>query len=62
MTEARTVPDTAAWVSDPESDRYRRGLTKRCDICHVPAGAVCVDTIHPGQPLPGRAMHHGRTL
>ncbi|WP_436836853.1 zinc finger domain-containing protein [Mycobacterium avium] len=32
-------------------------LAVRCGLCKAPAGAPCRNTIRPGQPLPGRAVH-----
>lgn len=35
-------------------------LAVRCGLCKAAAGAPCRNTINPGQPLPGRAVHYYR--
>lgn len=32
-----------------------------CPICKAKADQPCLNTITPGQPLPGRTEHYGRT-
>lgn len=40
----------------------RRGLgaVNKCEICGAKPGDECVNTLHPGEPLPGRTEHIAR--
>ena len=33
-----------------------------CPVCHAKPNQDCVNTITPGQPLPGRKEHYARAL
>jgi hypothetical protein len=35
-------------------------LATRCGLCGARPGEPCKNTIQPGKPLPGRAVHHYR--
>jgi len=32
-------------------------LDRRCELCGAQPGTACVNTLHPNEPLPGRAHH-----
>lgn len=49
------VPRTA----EPTA-RMSAELKAKCEVCGAKRGEPCVNTLHPGQPLPGRAFHIGR--
>jgi hypothetical protein len=34
---------------------------EKCPVCGAKPDDPCVNTLHPGQPLPGRIVHMGRT-
>lgn len=42
------------WWGLPEA------MKTRCGLCGAKAGEPCRNTIQPGQPLPGRQVHHYR--
>lgn len=35
-------------------------IENRCEVCKAKPGEPCVNTIRPGEPLPGRDFHAGR--
>lgn len=45
---------------DPDDPAVVEALTRECDQCKQPAGALCVNHIRPNHPLPGRLIHFGR--
>ena len=47
-------------LSDPDDPAVVEALTRKCDQCKQPAGALCVNHIRPNHPLPGRLVHFGR--
>lgn len=47
-------------LTNPESDIVRQALTRRCKLCHQPAGIRCTSPIN-GKPLTDRIVHHVRT-
>lgn len=49
-------------VSDPDDPRIQECLVWSCDVCAAPAGVMCVNTVRPGEPLPGRLMHSARLV
>lgn len=40
--------------------RERALLMQKCPVCKAKPGEGCVNTITPGEPLPGRLFHFGR--
>lgn len=42
-------------IADPASELVQRGLKRWCSICKT--RGPCRNTIQPGHPLPGRAIH-----
>lgn len=36
-------------------------LSSYCVVCRSRPNRPCVNTIKPGEPLPGRAVHHARS-
>lgn len=56
----RRVADTAAWVSQADSEPFRAALERVCAICRAKRGELCWNTINPMIPLPGRILHYGR--
>ncbi|POX86873.1 hypothetical protein C3477_13255 [Mycobacterium kansasii] len=48
-------PELAADAQD-----IAASLTQRCSLCGAPPGNACRNTVRPGQPLPGRQVHHYR--
>lgn len=47
-------------TSDPRPQAVTEALSRPCDICRAKPGDLCTNPIRPGQPLPGRIVHHGR--
>lgn len=50
------------WPTDCNSPQVKEAVLRSCDICHVPAGTLCRNTIQPNKPLPGRVVHFGRLV
>ena len=48
------------WISDTNDDRVAKALGWTCDICLANVKHLCINTIHPKEPLPGRVIHFGR--
>jgi len=49
-------------LADPNDPVVIEALTRKCDQCKQPAGALCVNHIRPNPPLPGRLVHFGRLV
>ena len=48
------------WINDAADDRVAKALGWTCDICLANVKHLCINTIHPKEPLPGRVIHFGR--
>ena len=48
------------WIADEADARVQAALGWTCDICLARVKHLCSNSINPGQPLPGRAVHFGR--
>lgn len=49
-------------ISSPTDPAVLASLAYSCDLCQAPKGQLCRNTIQPGKPLPGRAVHYGRLV
>jgi hypothetical protein len=49
---------SSAMITDPAV--AAAALTQKCGLCRAPAGQPCTNTVRPGEPLPGRTVHHFR--
>jgi len=47
-------------LNDPDSETIRESLTRSCDICDQPVGALCVKRKGITADLAGRLVHLGR--
>ena len=36
-------------------------IKEKCPVCGADVDEPCHNTLHPGEPLPGREFHIGRT-
>lgn len=50
------------WISDATNGRVAQALGWTCDICLARVKHLCLNTIQPGKPLPGRVIHFGRLV
>lgn len=48
------------WLVDADDARVQAALGWSCDICKARVKHLCVNTIRPGEALPGRVVHIGR--
>ncbi len=67
LAHCRRQPDRIG-IGDgrPEPLRHRGArvkdeLSQTCPVCNAAKDEPCVNTLHPGEPLPGRDFHIGRT-
>jgi hypothetical protein len=54
--------DDMEWLRDPTDERVQKALGWTCDLCQARVKHLCVNTIRPGEPLPGRVVHHARLV
>lgn len=45
---------------DPDGAEVAAALGWSCDVCKVPAGQLCRNSIDPRKPLAGRLVHFAR--
>ncbi|MBX7450394.1 hypothetical protein GR927_20610 [Mycolicibacterium sp. 3033] len=55
------MPATLPDLTDPADPRVKAAVDGwSCDICKTPRKQLCRNRIRPGEPLPGRVIHHAR--
>ena len=52
-------PNLSDELNDRDSATVQDALTRKC-VCTAKPGELCINTVQPGEPLPGRLIHYAR--